>query len=209
MWIEVGQLTQPWFPQRSHLINRTIWGIVLALANEVLDPQDLRRLDPQVLNAVHERYYSALFRYARYKLDNTQEAEDAAAEVFLRLIEGIKSKRGPRKNVGGWLFATLANIIAEKLKERYKHKESVLPEDVKQDEPDLTSRAVLQEQLAVIRSALLQLTREQQHVLALRYGSEFSIKETAEVIGKKPNAVKALQFRALKSLREKIRWDKS
>jgi DNA-directed RNA polymerase specialized sigma24 family protein len=41
-------------------------------------------------------------------------------------------------------------------------------------------------------------------VIALRFGNDFSLKETARVMGKNVNAIKALQFRALNALREKL-----
>ena len=51
---------------------------------------------------------------------------------------------------------------------------------------------------------LKELTTDQQHVLALRFGSGCSLAETAEIMGKKPNAIKQLQFRALAALRKNI-----
>jgi RNA polymerase sigma-70 factor (ECF subfamily) len=51
---------------------------------------------------------------------------------------------------------------------------------------------------------LKELTTDQQHVLALRFGSGCSLAETAEIMGKKPNAIKQLQFRALAALRKNL-----
>jgi len=57
---------------------------------------------------------------------------------------------------------------------------------------------------ASVRTALLKLTPDQQNVLALRFGSGYSLEETANVIGKRVNAVKQLQLRALESLRRHL-----
>ena len=59
-------------------------------------------------------------------------------------------------------------------------------------------------QNASIRAAYSQLTPEQQHVLALRFGDGFSLEETAKVMKKKVNAIKALQFRAMTALQRNI-----
>ncbi len=48
------------------------------------------------------------------------------------------------------------------------------------------------------------LTGDQQQVLALRFGQGLSLEETAQVMKKKSNAVKALQFRALNALQLKL-----
>jgi RNA polymerase sigma-70 factor (ECF subfamily) len=52
----------------------------------------------------------------------------------------------------------------------------------------------------VLRQAILQLTEEQQHVIALRFGQGLSLAETAESLDKTVGAVKGLQHRALASL---------
>jgi RNA polymerase sigma-70 factor (ECF subfamily) len=48
------------------------------------------------------------------------------------------------------------------------------------------------------------LTEDQRDVLGLRIVAALSLEETADVIGKSVGATKALQRRALESLREKI-----
>jgi RNA polymerase sigma factor (sigma-70 family) len=60
------------------------------------------------------------------------------------------------------------------------------------------------ERQRVVRAAFVHLTPEQQDVLALRFGEECSLDETASLMGKNSNAVKALQFRALKALRRAL-----
>jgi RNA polymerase sigma-70 factor (ECF subfamily) len=60
------------------------------------------------------------------------------------------------------------------------------------------------EQRRAVQSALSRLTDEQQHVLALRFGGGFSLEETAGLMGKNANAIKALQFRALAALRRAL-----
>jgi len=52
--------------------------------------------------------------------------------------------------------------------------------------------------------AYAKLTAEQQHVLALRFGQGYSLEETASVLKKNVNAVKALQFRALAALQRSL-----
>jgi RNA polymerase sigma-70 factor (ECF subfamily) len=48
------------------------------------------------------------------------------------------------------------------------------------------------------------LTEEQQHVIALRFGQELPIQEVARSIGKTEGAVKQLQARAIAALARKL-----
>lgn len=68
------------------------------------------------------------------------------------------------------------------------------------------------EQSREFRTAYARLTGDQQHVLALRFGEGYSLEETAAVLRKNVNAVRALQFRALATLQrniEKASYDQS
>ena len=63
---------------------------------------------------------------------------------------------------------------------------------------DAAERALLAERL---RLAINRLTEEQAQVVTLRFLEGLSITEVAEVTGKTEGAVKALQYRAVSSLR--------
>ena len=49
------------------------------------------------------------------------------------------------------------------------------------------------------------VTDAQRQVLALRFGAEMTSEEAAEVMGKKPGAVREMQSAAIKKLREVMR----
>jgi RNA polymerase sigma-70 factor (ECF subfamily) len=57
---------------------------------------------------------------------------------------------------------------------------------------------------AALRASLPELTEEQQQVIVLRFVNGQSLAETAEAMGKNENAIKQLQFRALRSLERLI-----
>ena len=71
-------------------------------------------------------------------------------------------------------------------------------------ERDVSALAEQSERQADVRRALHRLTPEQQHVLSLRFGSELSLEETAQLMERSVNAIKALQFRALAGLRREL-----
>ena len=51
------------------------------------------------------------------------------------------------------------------------------------------------------RQAVQQLEFDQQEVIILRFGHALSIRETADIMGRSPSAIKSLQFRAVNNLR--------
>lgn len=52
----------------------------------------------------------------------------------------------------------------------------------------------------ILQQAIANLTEDQQQVIMMRFVEGYSIQQTADALGKKPNAIKALQHRATRSL---------
>ncbi len=167
----------------------------------------LRNLSPETITAIHEKYYPVIYRYARYRLNDAMLAEDVASETLMRLLDAVSRGRMPNTSLSGWLMGTAANLVNQHYRKQYRQKTVALedqPEDFlsASDEHAPHHQAERRDQMDIIRQAMHHLTAEQQHVLALRFGSELSLKETAEIMGKNVNAIKALQFRALASLKK-------
>ena len=164
----------------------------------------LRALDPETITKVHNRYFPEIYRYVRYRLGDPSSAEDIAGEVFVRLLEALHAGRGPSKSLRGWIFGTASNLVNDSFRRVYKHETVELPEDMEMNDFDPHELTEEREELETVRVAISSLTEEQQHVLALRFGNGLSVKETAKIMRKKPNAVKALHFRALNALRRQM-----
>jgi RNA polymerase sigma-70 factor (ECF subfamily) len=176
------------------------------MANESDLLSGLLQLDPQALTSLHDKHFPELFRYARYRLADSDAAEDAASETFVRLLEALQRGRGPRSSPRGWLFGTLRHIVDDHYRAAYARGiETYSPEPEGDGAPDAAVES--DERQGDIRRALRFLTSEQQHVLALRFGGGYSLEQTAKLMDRKPNAIKALQFRALQALRRHLPQD--
>jgi RNA polymerase sigma-70 factor, ECF subfamily len=164
----------------------------------------LQNLDSQAVGAIYDQYFSEVYRYVRYRINDDSLAEDIASDVFIRLLEAAQKKQGPRSNLKGWLIATASHVVNDHLRKQYRRPVEPLSDSLPDREPSVHSEVDSREQNRLVQSAYAQLTAEQQHVLALRFGQGYSIEETAAHLNKNINAVKALQFRALASLQRQI-----
>ena len=182
----------------------TIVSKPMALPDTRRELDGLRKLDPQAIATIYDRYFPDVYRYVFYRLGNESLAEDIASDVFVRLLEAVKAKRGPKTNLKGWLLSTASNVIADHLRHVYRRPTEVLSEAMPDLGSSLTDEVDRRHQADSVRQAYAQLTPEQQNVLALRFGDGCSLEETAAVMQKKVNAVKALQFRALAALQRHI-----
>lgn len=164
----------------------------------------LRASDSQVIGTIYDKYFPEVFRYVRYRLNDSHAAEDIASEVFVRFLEAVEGGRGPRSNLRSWLLATAGHIVTDHMRRAYRRPTEDLPDDLMDHASAPTDEFDRREQNRRFQSAYAELTAEQQHVLALRFGQGFSLEETASVLQKNVNAVKALQFRALAALQRTL-----
>lgn len=164
----------------------------------------LRNLDQQAIGAVYDQYFSEIYRFVLYRIGDQNLAEDIASDVFVRLLEAIQNGRAPQTNIKGWLISTASHAAADSLRLKYRRLEDEIPESL----PDMGMGPALEvdqrEQNRMVQNAYSQLTADQQQVLALRFGQGYSLEETASLLNKNVNAVKALQFRALAALQREI-----
>lgn len=162
-------------------------------------------LDAQALAQLHDRYYLAVYRYVHYRLEDEQLVEDISSEVFLRLLDHFHRRKGEIHDLRAWLLGTASNLINEHLRQKYRRRTETLADfEILSSDEDVHRAAEQSDNLQAVRQAMLRLTREQQHVLALRFSQDLSIEETARLMNKTSGAVKVLQFRALAAIRKII-----
>ena len=172
--------------------------------NEPRALDGLKDLDSQSIGAIYDQYFSEIYRYVRYRISDEAMAEDIASDVFVRLIEASRKNKGPQTNLHGWLIATASNVVNDHHRRHYRRPVEALSDAMPDGSASIHSQIDTREKNRMVQQALAQLTDEQQHVLALRFGQGYSIEETAAFLRKNINAVKALQFRARASLQRQI-----
>ncbi len=172
----------------------------MPIQTEQTDLESLRRLEPQEISAVFDRYYPEVFRFVHYRLTDEPAAEDIASEVFVRLLESLKTGRGPHTNLKAWLLQTAFHLTTDYLRKKYRQTDAPLAETLADGSPNPALHYEDKEHQHRLKSAIATLTEDQQHVLALRFSQSYSLEETATLMQKNVNAIKQLQFRALAAL---------
>jgi RNA polymerase sigma-70 factor (ECF subfamily) len=160
-------------------------------------------LDPEALAAIFEEFAPAIFKYLLRLGVSAQEADQIVGDVFARLLEKLSEGKGPRKNLRSYLFQIAYHLVVDDARARQRMAPLDVADTVKQDVKPVQSLAeenLLLEQLSTAMEN--ELTEEQRNVLVLRFQEDFSLKETAEIVGKNINAVKALQNRGISKLRQ-------
>ncbi|MCW2499335.1 MAG: adsA, partial [Frankiales bacterium] len=139
-----------------------------------------------------------------YRVATSQLAEDLTSETFLRALRRIGSFTWQGRDVGAWFVTIARNLIADHYKSG-RYRLELTTDDVTESGAapvmDGPERAVLEAmQNKVLLEAVKQLNAEQQECIVLRFLQGLSVSETAQVMGKNDGAIKALQYRAIRTL---------
>lgn len=160
-----------------------------------------RALDNGAWSEIYDRHYDRVYAYLYYRFGRRDVAEDLAADVFVRALSGIRTFSYRGTPLLAWLFRIAHNVAVDYRKAASRRDTLDTPGlDVEAAvaEGDLAEEAARRQD---VREALGNLTGDQQQVLFLRFYQGMSNAEVAVVMRKGEGAVKALQVRALKSLR--------
>jgi len=132
------------------------------------------------------------------------EAEDLTSETFLQVARDIGSFQGEEQAFRSWVFVIAHRRLVDSWRVAGRRpRSSALVEEVHEvPAGDTEEEALSRLATADVLAAFEKLTEDQRAVLALRIIGGLSAEETAEVLGRRSGAVRALQHRGLLALRE-------
>jgi RNA polymerase sigma-70 factor, ECF subfamily len=160
--------------------------------------------DSEAFGELYDRYVDVVYRYVQYRVSSTALAEDLTSETFLRALRRITSYTWQGRDFGAWLVTIARNLIADHYKSG-RYRMEVATSDLVEAGADRSEEGPEGEVLtgltnAALLDAVKQLNSEQQECISLRFLQGMSVAETARIMGKNEGAIKALQYRAVKSL---------
>jgi RNA polymerase sigma-70 factor (ECF subfamily) len=164
------------------------------------------RGDTGCLVVLYRRHFRPVYRYLYVRLGRHEEAEDAAAETWERVLTSLPGYR-PTAPFRAWLFTIARRALADHYR---RHKGAPQPgaipldiveEVVLDQDAGPEERVIAADEARRALQAVAGLGEEQQEVIALRFMSGLTYGEIAQVLGKKEPAVKMMAYRALADLR--------
>jgi RNA polymerase sigma-70 factor, ECF subfamily len=149
--------------------------------------------DPGRFADLYERNFERVYAYVARRVGSRAEAEDVTAEVFQQALANLPRFEWRGVAFGAWLRRMAANAIADRW--HAARRESGEPAREPASEEDIERRAMLFQLVDT-------LPPDQRRVVIGRFVEEKSTAEMAREFGRSEGAIKQLQWRALKSLRE-------
>lgn len=164
-----------------------------------------RRGDEQAWTELYDELSPVVLGYLAAQ--RAPNPEDLVSEVFLQVVRDLGTFSGTEANFRSWVF-TIAHhrLIDARRFVRRRPSEATEPERVEHHLPNTEIETEVLE--AVTTEELTQLfevlTHDQRDVLFLRIVGGLSLPEVGRVLGKQHESVRALQKRALATLRKEL-----
>jgi RNA polymerase sigma-70 factor, ECF subfamily len=166
----------------------------------------VRQWDEEALTAAYDEFAPAVYRYAYRLTGHRETAEEVVSETFHRFLVSLKNGGGPEQNLSAWLYRVAHNLVVDRWRRKPAQEEVPLTETSRVSTGDrILERVAQQQEVENVRRALKFLTPLQRQVIVLRYLEGMSTREIAAVIERDVNAVKALQHRAVNSLKRLLK----
>jgi RNA polymerase sigma factor (sigma-70 family) len=153
-----------------------------------------------------ERHMKRVSCVTRRIMRNREDAEDAAQECLLSAFVHLKDFDG-RSQFATWLTRIAINAALMKLRKNRGAREIPIDEpnpsfepvahrEFRDDAPDPEESCSLRERNRILKSAISGLRPRARNVVELLHIQEYSIRETAQILGISTGAAKARMFNA-------------
>jgi len=163
----------------------------------------------KALSELYDRYEARIYSYIYRRTGNETLAEDLTAQVFLKMLEAIRSDKAWHSSFSGWLYRIAHNAVIDYYRLRDRQQQVSLEDTLTTTASDHNPVVMAEDSLDAerLRTAISRLTEEQAEVITLRFLEGYNISEVAEMLDKTEGSIKALQYRAVTTLRQLLQHE--
>ena len=164
-----------------------------------------QKLDEEALTAIFDQFAPAIYKYTLRLCHDQIVADNIVGDVFAQLLEQFGQGKGPRTNLRSYLYQTAYHLVVDRSRDNQHNASLEVAMSNYAGGQFAPTQSQIEERVmmeALISAMNTELTEDQRHVIILRFLEDFSLKETAEIIGKEVNNIKVIQNRGIAKLRK-------
>ncbi len=162
--------------------------------------------DPKSFAVLYDTYYEQIFRYIYKRLDDKEQAFDAAQQVFLKALDNLAKYENRGVPFASWLyriaFSELNNLFRQQKAERTVNIDSVSVYNIIEE---IQESKIDQYHDKIVSIIYKQLEEDQLQLIEMRFFEKRSFKEMAEILDITENNAKVKTYRVLDLLKKCIK----
>ena len=160
-----------------------------------------------------------IYNYFYFRTSDRQMSEDLASEVFIKVYNGLQTKRFNSRSFNAWIYTIARNQLIDFFRKNKKEQAEMFLTDW-QDEDILQNNSIAEDNFIINNSTMLKkefafenirlvkamekLTQLQKNVLLLMFVMDFGYEGVADIMKKKQSTIRGIVFRAVSILKNEI-----
>lgn len=161
--------------------------------------------DPGAFDALVRHLHPRLVGFARAR--GADDPEGLADDVLVQMCRSIGSFEGNLAQLRAWVFTIARNRLVDERRRAGRRIDARPTEPSRLPDAPALEVALDADERERVDALLAGLTDDQREIVVLRVVVGLSVDETSTVVGRRPGAVRALQHRAMRSLRDQLVGD--
>ena len=176
------------------------------MKDEILLVEKAQKGDSEAFGVLYDRYLPKIYRFVLLKVGGRKhDAEDLTHQAFAQAWEHINSFGFKGFPFSSWLYRIASNAVIDYYRTFKNHLDiEYAPREAVVQYPDFEGLHDDSVDMQFVKSAIAKLEPDQQNVVVMRFVDELSTREIAHALGKTEGAVRVIQHRALKQIKQHI-----
>lgn len=159
--------------------------------------------DSDAFGTLYDLHFTKIYRFIFIKVRHKHNAEDLSHHVFLNAWKNIGSYRHQGFPFSSWLYKIASNAVIDFYRTAKNHIDiEEVHEEKFGESNDSTHSLEIAMEMERIAEALHELTGDEQNVVIMKFVNELENKEIANALEKSEGAIRVIQHRALKHLKQ-------
>ena len=160
------------------------------------------QLDREAFEMLYAKYLTPIYRYFVIRTLDKALSEDLAHSVFLKAWDNSDKLNDADKALS-WLFVIARNTLID----YWRKKKEILVDDIELLEnagetEDISEEHENKQRIEKINSVLSKLSEDQKEIILMKFFEGLTNEEICAITKKSSIAIRALQYRALTSLKK-------
>ena len=173
------------------------------LETEKQQISEAKKGNKEAFGALYDHYLPQIYRFILFKVNRKAEAEDIAHEVFLSAWKNMPNYRQKGFPFSSWLYQIARNAVIDFYRTSKNHVQiELVSEENLQNIPSSSEELNLALEMEKVKKCISKLRPDYQDLILMRFLEEMPNNEIALILNKSEGAIRLMQYRAIKDLKE-------
>lgn len=163
-------------------------------------------VDASAFAAVYDHYFARIYNYVRYRVQETDTADDLTSHIFERVLVNLDSYRPEKAPFAAWLFAIARNAVNDHLRAQQRRRWLSLERlrDWAGGDPPPGEVVAGREAHHRLLTAVARLGSRERDIIALKFAGGLTNRRIAELTGLTESHVGVILYRTIRRLRTEL-----